>query len=139
MGNWMGKKKRKSKRIIFERESASQRMCVLGHLLYIVARYAFFSPPQKSIYSSAFWVRYDWICWWPETKGVNQTVWTGICNFWDPLSSSVKKTPPRLPGITFYFDLLGAIINARDLILFYILPCVFHYFLFQFAWGSYKC
>ena len=36
-----------------ERESASQknisydRMCVLGHLLYKVARYAFFSPPQK--------------------------------------------------------------------------------------------
>ena len=73
---WEKKKKQKQKVSIWERERAKKnisydRMCDLGHLLYKVARYAFFSPPKKFIYSSTFWVRCDRICWLPETE-VNQ-------------------------------------------------------------------
>ena len=58
--NWMGKKEKAKAKGEYMRERESQknisydRMCDLGHLLYKVARYAFFSPPKKFIYSSTF-------------------------------------------------------------------------------------
>jgi hypothetical protein len=56
MGNWIGEKKSKSQKVDDralgqpkkKKKISYDRMRVWAHLLYKVARYALFSPPQKS-------------------------------------------------------------------------------------------